>query len=279
MCHIMLAGTYFWSNVVSSGRQGSLLDGQGLESAYLQHDCFGPATVGRRIHQSLTLFLGYNLNCLVHTLGLHVVGALWGFCDCSYAAPESSFGSINWKSVHIWCRLCTGTSLQVIGIPVHEWNHHFYYNGQASYVFFYCCMISWFDSALGFPVVLCCFSLPVGPFFLLCLFVESTVYWCLIKLIWVACGSPATCLIRHSVALELSNFFDKWQTLLAGNIPGSTLPSVIVLDTKLSSHQKNQKMSQCNFFTFSGGYLVRFYLHLYSIVPFINTFVSLTKTG
>ena len=76
MCLIMLAGTYFWYDAVSSSRPGSLFDGQGLESAYLQHDCFGPATVGKRIHQSLTFLIDCDSNCLAHTLGLDVVGAL-----------------------------------------------------------------------------------------------------------------------------------------------------------------------------------------------------------
>ena len=54
MCPCMLLGTYFWYDAVSSGMQSSLLDGQGLESANLQHDCFGLATVAKRIHQSWT---------------------------------------------------------------------------------------------------------------------------------------------------------------------------------------------------------------------------------
>ena len=60
MCIIMLTGTYFCYDVVSSGRQGSLLDGQGYESAYLQLDCFGPATVGKRTHQRWTLQIDCN---------------------------------------------------------------------------------------------------------------------------------------------------------------------------------------------------------------------------
>ena len=38
----------------------------------------------------------------------------------------------------------------------------------------------------------------------------------------------------------------------------STLPSVIVLDTKSSSCKKNKKTSQCNIFTVSDGYFARF---------------------
>ena len=52
MCLVMLAGTYFWSDAVIISRQGWLLDGWGLESAYLQHDCFGSATEGKMTHQS-----------------------------------------------------------------------------------------------------------------------------------------------------------------------------------------------------------------------------------
>ena len=141
MCLIMLTGTYFWYDVVSSSRQGLLLDGQGLESAYLQHDCFGPATVDKRIYQNWTPQNTCDLNCLALTLDMHEVGALWGFCNCSCDVPESSFGSINWKGGCICCRLCTGTSLWGIGIPVCEWNCHIYYSGQASYVSFYCCMV------------------------------------------------------------------------------------------------------------------------------------------
>ena len=142
MCPGMVLVPYFWYDAVSSGMQGSLLDGQGLESAYLQHDCFGLATVGKRIHQSWTPQNNCGWNCLLHTWDLHEVGALWGVCDCSCNAPVSSFGSINWKSDHICCRLCTGTSSWGIALPVHEWNLHIYYSSQASYVSFYCHVVS-----------------------------------------------------------------------------------------------------------------------------------------
>ena len=55
MCLAMLTGTYFWCAVALIGRQGSLLDGWGLESASLQHDCFGSATTGKMTHQSWNL--------------------------------------------------------------------------------------------------------------------------------------------------------------------------------------------------------------------------------
>ena len=111
----MLAGTYFWYDALSISRQGSLLDGMGLESAYLQHDCFGSAAVGKMTHQNWNLLNAFDRNCLAHTLGLHEVGVLWSFCNCSCDAPESSFGSINLKNGHIYCILCIGTSLQCIG--------------------------------------------------------------------------------------------------------------------------------------------------------------------
>ena len=60
-----------------------------------------------------------------------------------------------------------------------------------------------------------------------------------------------------TVAFELSNFFANCQTLLAGNLSRSTLPSVMVLDMKSSSCKKNLKMSQCHIFAVSGGYFVR----------------------
>ena len=64
MCLGMFLGTYFWHDAISSGRQGWLLDGQGLESAHLQLDCFVPATVGKMIHQSWTLQNDCNWNYL-----------------------------------------------------------------------------------------------------------------------------------------------------------------------------------------------------------------------
>ena len=142
MCLGMLAGKYFWYDAVSSGRQGSLLDGQGLESAYLQHDCFGSVTADKMIHQSLNLLNNCDWNCFVHTLVLHEVDVLWGFCGHSCGVLESSFDSINLKSDHIFYILCIDTSLKGIGIPVHEWNHHIYYSDLASYVFFYCHKVS-----------------------------------------------------------------------------------------------------------------------------------------
>ena len=180
----------------------------GLESAYLLHDCFGSATAGKLTHQSWNLLSDCDWNCLVHTLGLHEVGALWGFCDCSCDVPESS-DNINLKSGHICCTLCIGMSLQGIWTPVCEWNCHVYYNGQASYVFFYChrflvLVFAWFSG------VLYGFGLPVYLVFLLCLFVGNSVLWCLIKLIWGACRSPATCLIWCAVAFELSSLFASW---------------------------------------------------------------------
>ena len=142
MCLVMLAGTYFWCDAVSISRQGSLLDEQGLGSAYLQHDCFGSTTVGKMIHQSWNLLNDCDWNCLAHTMGLYEVGMLWGFCNCSCDAPESSFDSINLKIGCICCILCIGTSFHSIGIPVCEWSHHIYYSSQASYVFFYCYKVS-----------------------------------------------------------------------------------------------------------------------------------------
>ena len=134
----MLTGKFFWCDAVLVGRQGSLLDGQGLESAYLQHECFGSVTTGKMTHQSLNLLNNSDWNCHTHTLVLHEVDVLWGFCSCSCGVLESSFDSISLKSDHICYILCIDTSSQGIGILVHEWNKHIYYSNLASYVFFYC---------------------------------------------------------------------------------------------------------------------------------------------
>ena len=89
------------------------------------------------------------------------------------------------------------------------------------------------------------------------LFAGNSVHWCLRRLICADCGSPATCLIWHAVALELSILFASCCTLLAGNLSRSTFPSLIVLDTNSSSHSKNQKMLLCMFLAVSGGYFAR----------------------
>ena len=85
----------------------------------------------------------------------------------------------------------------------------------------------------------------------------SSVHWCLIRWIWVACISPATCLIYLAVALELSYFFASWYTLLAGNLSRSLLPSFMVLETNSSSLRKNQNISLCKIFAVSDGYFAR----------------------
>ena len=66
----------------------------------------------------------------------------------------------------------------------------------------------------------------------------------------MVCRSPATCLMCHTVAFVLSIFFANWQTVLVGNLSRSTLPSVMVLDTKSLSHRKSQNMSWCKFLQF-----------------------------
>ena len=67
--------------------------------------------------------------------------------------------------------------------------------------------------------------------------------------------SLATCLIWHTVALELSNFFTSCLTLLVGKLSKSNTAFCNVLDTKSSSHKKNQKISQCNIFAVLGDTL------------------------
>ena len=72
----MLASTCFWYDAVLVSRQGLLLDGQGLESAYLQHGCFGFVTAGKMTHQSWSLLNNCDWNFCAHTLDLHGVGVL-----------------------------------------------------------------------------------------------------------------------------------------------------------------------------------------------------------
>ena len=93
----------------------------------------------------------------------------------------------------------------------------------------------------------------IGALFFLYFPAGNSVHWCLRRFICAACGSPATCLIWHAVALELSSFWASCLTLLAGNFSRSTLPSLMVLETKSSSLRKNQKMSLCIILAVSGG--------------------------
>ena len=239
MSLVMLAGTCFWYDVFLFSRQCSLLDGQGLESAYLQYDCFGSATADKMTHQRLNLLNNCDWMCLAHTLVLHEVDVHWDLCGCSFGALESSSDSIILKSGHMCYILCIDTSLQEIGIPVHEW---IYYSDLASYVFFYFCKVSLPGLSLDFEesCMVLAYQL-VFSSYCVCLW-KALFLWCLIKLIWVACGSPATCLIWCAVAFECSNLFASCWTLLAGNLSRSTLPSVIVLETKSSLHKKNKNV-------------------------------------
>ena len=75
------------------------------------------------------------------------------------------------------------------------------------------CYPSWpwfllFD-CLGFILDLFVLYFPAG----------SSVLWCLRRLIWAACGSPATCLIWHAVAFELSIFWQAASLCLWGTSP------------------------------------------------------------
>ena len=154
----------------------------GFEYAYLQHYCFGSANAGKMTHQSLNLLNDSDWNCLVHTLVLHEVDVLLGFCSCSCDVVESSFDSINLKSDCICCILCIDTSSHGIGIPVHKWNHHIYYSNLASYVVFYCCKVSWPGLSLDFPES-CTVSASQLIFSSCCVCLwEVSVLWCLFKL-------------------------------------------------------------------------------------------------
>ena len=73
----------------------------------------------------------------------------------------------------------------------------------------------------------------------------------------VAYGSPATCLMYLTVALELSIFLGSWHTSLAGNLFKSMLLSLMVFDTNSSSLRKNQMISLCKILAVSCGYLAK----------------------
>ena len=81
--------------------------------------------------------------------------------------------------------------------------------------------------------------------------------WCLIKCIWVACGSLATCLMCLAVALELSIFLESWCTLLAGNLFKSVTVNYGFETNSSSLRKKKQKISLCKILTDSCGYLAK----------------------
>ena len=85
----------------------------------------------------------------------------------------------------------------------------------------------------------------------------NSVHWCLSRLICITCGSPTTCFMWCTVALELSILFASWHTLFVVNLSKSTHPSLMVFETNSSSCRKNQKMSLCSILAVSGGYLAR----------------------
>ena len=89
----------------------------------------------------------------------------------------------------------------------------------------------------------------------------NSILWWHSRLIWVAWGSPDTFFMCLSVAFELSYFLANWCTLLAGNLSKSTLPSLMVLETKSSSFRKKQNMSLCSILAVSRG------IWLSSLVP------------
>ena len=186
-------------------------------------------------------------------MSLLSVGVPLGSLYCSCGELGSSFGSRDLKNDHIFGILYIGNSWQGSEFPLCELSHHTY----CTCLYFVHCsiivMLLYLTCHLFSGVLWCVFiCLFIDLLFLLCLIVGSSILWCLRRLIWVACGSPATCLMWHAVALELSNFSISCLTLLAGDMSKSILSSVMVLDMKSSSHKKNLKISQCNIITVSG---------------------------
>ena len=116
--------------------------------------------------------------------------------------------------------------------------------------------MTWFVTWLS--GVLYGFCLPFGLLFLLCLFVGSSVLWCLIKLIWGCLQISSYLLNMMCSGLWALELFCQLLNTTGREFVQINTSSVIVLDTNSSSHKKNQKMSQCNIFTVSEEYFVRF---------------------
>ena len=76
--------------------------------------------------------------------------------------------------------------------------------------------------------------------FHLALFGGISVFWCLNRFTWVACGTLDIFLMCLVVDLEDSNFLASCLTLLAGNFSRSILESLIVSETNYSSIRKTK---------------------------------------
>ena len=93
----------------------------------------------------------------------------------------------------------------------------------------------------------------------------------------MAGGSLDIFLVCLAVDLDDSNFLASCLTLLAGNFSRSMLESLMGLETNSSYPRKNQNMSLCNILAVSSGYIAQIDLCLNSIVPFINTHITLPE--
>ena len=225
------------------------------------------------IHQS-----GHKWNCCVHTLGLLSVGVSLGYLYGSCGEVGSSFGNRDLKNDHIYGTLYIGNFWQVSETPLCELNHHTYCTYLYSCALFCYCNASLPGLLLGFQES-CGVLAPAGSLNISFVVSSSWKFHSLVlqKIDLVICRSPATCLMWHVVALEFSSFFVGSLTLLAGNLSKSTLPSVMVLGTKSSSHRKKQKKYLGVILLCLGGYC-EINLHLNSIAPFVDVFVTLAKT-
>ena len=115
-------------------------------------------------------------------------------------------------------------------------------------------------------------------FLFLCFPGGSSVHWhCLRRLICVAWGSPATCLICLAVAFELSIFLVSWCTLFAGNLSRSTSLFINSFGHKfLISYKELEDIMVHNFSSFQ-RVLGQIDLGMHHIVSFINTVIALSK--
>ena len=212
----------------------------------------GSSTVSRMSHMNYLL----PHCCCMHEWSQPSMDACWISCVCDWLVFAGFSGNKVFCNGQIYGMPC----IEIFSLGTGRWAESphllhlslFLWANLGSKLFLY-----WLGGLWSTFLCCTCFCLVGVSFFFLYLPFGNSVCWWHIKLIWATWGSPATCLICLAVALELSIFLASWHTLLVGNLSRSTLPSLIVLETKSSSSGKNQKISLCSILAVSGGYLAR----------------------
>ena len=179
-----------------------------IESSYPQLDCTVFVAVGRRTYLSLILQSGCNWDYHAYTVGLLSVDVALGFQCCSYGKLDSSSGNRGLKNDHICGTLYIDNFWQDNETPVCGLSHHTYHGYLYCCVHFSIIVFLCLTCLLVFRIFVVWWSLLIYWFSLMIVSHGwSFVLWCHWRLISTACGSPATCLIWCTVALELSGFF------------------------------------------------------------------------